>query len=225
MTVELFAKIKADDLAEKVYIRLKRAITQNIIPMGERIDINLLMQQWGVSRTPLKDAITRLEAERLIVVKPKIGTFTSEITETDMLELIDIRLLLEGGISREVVAHAGEAQLRELTKNLELLEAELAKGSASFDYFQFNQLDAAFHDLIVSCAGNHHLTRLYRSLNFHNQISRYYHNKYEERMEQTRREHSEIVAAIAAGDVLRLESVLKRHILSGKDRLQGRSGT
>lgn len=219
MNSDLFVKIWADDLSEKVYERLKKAITMSVIKPGERIDMNLLSAQWGVSRTPMKDAIARLSNEGFVEVRPKVGTYATRFTKADMLELFTIRLLLEGGICAEVIRHATEEQIAELEKTQTLLEDERGKAKSEFDFFVFNYLDATFHEQLVEASGNKKLLSVYRSLNFHTQAARYYYNRYEEKSVRTIREHREMIEAIRQKSVEKLEQVCKRHIISGKERL------
>ncbi|MBV7504372.1 GntR family transcriptional regulator [Bacillus sp. sid0103] len=219
MNSDIFLKIRSEDLANKVYNRLKIAITTQIIKPGERIDINGLAQQWEVSRTPIKDAIARLSNEGLIIVKPKIGTYVTQFSNIDMLELIQIRLLIEGGVARDIIEHVTDEKLAELEMNLSLMEEELAKDERDHDFFTFNDLDANFHELLVEISGNSQLLKIYRSLNFHTQVARFYFNRYSERFEMNREDHKNIVDSIKNKDVERLEMVMKKHILSGKDKL------
>lgn len=219
MENELFQKIRADDLSVKVYQRLKKAITTRLIEPGERIDINKLAEQWGVSRTPIKDAISRLTAEGLVVVKPKIGTYATRFTAKDMMELFSIRLLLEAGICSDVVQNVTKTQLEELDEARLACEAVLDKANDGFDFFLFNELDERFHELLIAASGNRKLLETYQSLNFHTQVSRYYYNKYEQKIEQTKEEHAAMVDAIRKGDAAQLEDVIRRHIQSGKDLL------
>jgi len=219
MNSDLFVKIWADDLSEKVYERLKKAITMSVIKPGERIDMNLLSAQWGVSRTPMKDAIARLSNEGLVEVRPKVGTYATRFTKADMLELFTIRLLLEGGSCAEIIRHATEEQIAELEQTQTLLEDEQGKAKSEFDFFVFNHLDATFHEQLVEASGNKKLQSVYRSLNFHTQAARYYYNRYEEKSVRTIREHREMIEAIRQKSVEKLEQVCKQHIISGKERL------
>ncbi|MBO9605787.1 MAG: GntR family transcriptional regulator [Paenibacillaceae bacterium] len=219
MSSDLFVKIRADDLAEKVYERLKKAITMSVIKPGERIDMNLLSVQWGVSHTPMKNAIAKLSNEGLVEVRSKVGTYATRFTEADMLELFDIRLLLEGGSCAEIVRHATEEQIAELERTQTLLEDELGKAKNEFDFFVFNHLDAAFHEQVVEASGNKKLQSVYRSLNFHTQVARYYYNRYEERGERTIREHREMIEALRHKSAEKLEQVCKQHIIWGKEKL------
>lgn len=213
MTEELFYKIKSDELSVKVYQRLKKAITMSVIKPGERIDMNLLCEQWGISRTPMKDAIARLTAEGLVVVKPKIGTYATLFNADDMLELFSIRLLLEAGISKDIVLNVTEKQLQQLDEARVACEVELEKNE--FDYFAFNDFDSWFHELLIEAAGNRKLLEVYRSLNFHTQVARYYFNRYEQKTQRTQEEHKAIVDAVRAKDADTLEDVIRKHIQSG----------
>lgn len=211
---ELFLKIRAADLSEKVYERLKKAITMSVIKPGERIDINALSDKWGVSRTPVKDAIVRLSGEGLVEVKAKVGTYATRFTANDMLELFSIRLMLEGGIAEAVIQHATDESLQQLEQTQHQLEALLLKDT--FDYFSFNDWDARFHELLIETAGNRKLLDLYRSLHFHTQVARFYYYDNEDKSEQTLREHREIIDAIRSKDAGKLAQAIVRHIESGR---------
>ncbi|MDI4643688.1 GntR family transcriptional regulator [Cohnella hashimotonis] len=220
MSSELFVKIRSEDLSEKVYERLKKAITTNVIKPGERIEMNTLSDQWGVSRTPVKDAIARLANEGLVEVRAKVGTYATRFTTKDMLELFAIRLLLEGGSCDDMIRHVTEEQIVHLEQTQSLLEDELRKDKNEFDYFAFNQLDAAFHEQLIGATGNDRLFEVYRSLNFHTQVARYYYDQYETRAEQTIGEHREMIEAIRLQSVEKLASVVRQHILAGQERLR-----
>ncbi|WP_127588389.1 GntR family transcriptional regulator [Paenibacillus koleovorans] len=225
MSEELFHRIQSDELSVKVYQRLKKAITMSVIKPGERIDMNLLSEQWGVSRTPMKDAIARLAAEGLVVVKSKIGTYATRFSADDMLELFAVRILLEAGACREVVRHVTERQLQELDQARLACEAELEKKGQAFDYFAFNEHDTRFHELLIEAAGNSKLLEVYRSLNFHTQVARYYYNRYEQKSQRTTEEHRAIVEAIRVGDAVELEAVVRRHIQSGFELVEQAKGS
>jgi DNA-binding GntR family transcriptional regulator len=216
---DLYVKIQVDDLTDKVYERLKKAITMNVIKPGERIDMNLLSDHWGVSRTPMKDAIARLTSEGLVEVRSKVGTYATQFTEGDMLELFAIRLLIEEGICHEVVYQATPTKLMQLEATQQLLENELAKRKDKFDYFTFNHLDAAFHEQLIGLANNRKLLDVYRSLNFHNQVARYFYNSYEQRSIQTIREHRQMIECIRLKSGEQLREMIRTHILSGKERV------
>lgn len=220
MEEELFHKIKADDLSVKVYQRFKKAITTSLIKPGDRIDMNKFSEQWGVSRTPMKDAIARLTAEGLVVVKPKKGTYATQFTASDMLELFSIRILLEAGICGDIIRNVTERHLLELDKVRVACETELEKKDDAFDYFVFIDMDTCFHELLVAASGNRKLLEVYRSLNFHTQVSRYYYNRYEQKSNRTREEHAVIVDAIRTGNAVGLEDVIRKHIQSGKELVE-----
>lgn len=218
-TSDLFVKIKVEDLANQVYARLKKAITMNVIQPGERIDINLLADQWGVSRTPMKDAISKLANEGFVEVRSKVGTYATQFTKKDMLELYAIRLVLEVGATEEMLMHATAEQIKELEAIQNALEQEVAKLNRDFDFFRFNYFDALFHETCIALTGNHKLLDMYRSLNFHNQVARYFYNFYEHRSLQTIQDHRKIVDALRKKSLEPLKEIIQFHILTGKQRL------
>jgi DNA-binding GntR family transcriptional regulator len=82
-------------LNDQVYEALKAAIVQHALPKGSRLDVNRLAKKWGVSRTPVNDAIQRLSVDGLVAVVPRRGTFVARMEVKDILDLMDVRLMFE----------------------------------------------------------------------------------------------------------------------------------
>jgi len=215
---DLFHKIESVDLATRVYLQLKKAITTNALKPNEKIDIHRLSERLGVSRTPIKDAIARLSAEGLITVKPKVGTYVTPFTLEDMLELLPIRYWLETGYCDRIVNHFPQESLEELERIIALFEEMLEKKD-EFDYFLYNELDAKFHTVLVGASGNRKLLQVYKSLNFHTQIFRFYYGRHERKLLRGHREHLQILEAIKAKDAQMFERVMKQHIVDGEQEL------
>jgi Transcriptional regulators len=212
-------KISTEDLSVIVYKRMKTAITTRLFAPGERLNLPALAEQWGVSHTPIKDAIVRLSAEGLVTVKPKVGTFVTPFTKQDMLELFDVRLILETGICHEICKHITDEQIDLLEQIYERGEEELAKPPEQFDYFQFNDLDAQFHETLVGAAGNKKMLQIYKALNFHTQSARYFHNRFKEKMKSGQDQHKEVIQVLRKRDAEMLKALLTRHIQEGKEKV------
>lgn len=219
MNTDVFYKIKVEDLSDQVYKRLKRAITTNVLKPEERIDITVLEEQLGVSRTPIKDAISRLSAEGLITVMPKKGTYVTPFTTKDMSELFSIRLMLEVGVCHQIIHNATLENLKELENNIAISERILEGNPEHFDYFFYNDLDAKFHEELMRTSGNMRLVNVYRSLNFHTQVARYYFEQYEEKLRRGQQEHTMILKALVQKDADSFEQYVREHILAGQRQI------
>ena len=219
MHSDIMNKISTEELSAIVYKRLKTAITTRLFAPGERLNLPVLAEQWGVSQTPIKDAVVRLSAEGLVTVRPKVGTFVMPFTKQDMLELFDVRLILETGICHEVCRHITNEQIDLLEQIYERSEEELAKPPEQFNFFQFNDLDAQFHETLVAAAGNGKMLQIYKTLNFHTQSARYFHNRYKEKIKAGQEQHKEVIQALRKRDSEKFKALLTRHILEGKEKV------
>lgn len=219
MKSEILNKITNVDLSERVYRRLKKAITTRVFEPGERLNKNVLAEQLGVSYTPIKDAIVRLTAEGLITVKPKVGTFVTPFTREDMLELFQVRLILETGICSEIIQSISKEQMDILDENFVRSEEEMKKINADFDYFLYNELDAHFHETLIEASGNKKMLQIYKALNFHTQSARYFYNRYEEKTRKGQMQHKEVIDAIKKKDEALLRETLTNHIKEGQARV------
>lgn len=218
MKEEIFEKIESKDLAYIVYIQLKKAITTKSLEPDERIDINVLSEQLGVSRTPIKDAISRLSNEGLVTVRPKKGTYVTPFTIEDMLELIPIRCWLETGYCHEIVNHMPHKNMHRLEEIIQTSE-EMLENKEEFNYFLYNELDGKFHEELIKVTGNKKLLQVYRSLNFHSQVARFYYQSYEEKLMRGQEEHRVILNAIKKKDVELFEKSMRQHIMDGQQEL------
>src|SRR5436309_4761553 len=140
-------------LADRAYSELRdRLVTLRILP-GSPIDEDLLGEELGMGRTPVREAIKRLALENLVTVFPRRGTFASEINITDLAHISDVRSQLEGHAAYRAAERITDAQRHELA---ELLQ-ELGRSQGSDDVEELMALDARVHRFIYSCAGNPYL--------------------------------------------------------------------
>jgi DNA-binding GntR family transcriptional regulator len=178
------------------------------LPPGAPIDEDLLGRQLRMGRTPVREAIKRLALENLVTVFPRRGTFASEINITDLADVSDVRIQLEGHAAHRAAERITEAQLEELNNLLE----ELAQSRGSDDRERLMALDARVHRFIYRCAGNPFMEEtLGRYLNlslriWHLVIDRLPH------LFTRVHEHDEMLRAIAAGEAQRARQILAEHI-------------
>jgi DNA-binding GntR family transcriptional regulator len=195
-------------LADRAYVELRdRIVTLQIAP-GAPIDEDLLGQELEMGRTPVREAIKRLALENLVTVFPRRGTFASEINITDLADVCDVRMQLEGHAAYRAAERITDAQRAEL----EQLLAELSHTRGSDDVEKLMALDAQVHRFIYRCAGNSYLeATLTRYFNlslriWHLVIDRLPH------LFARVHEHADLLHAIAAGEAERARTILSEHI-------------
>ena len=145
--------------AERVYTHVRAAILDHTYPGGDLITEGAVAEQVGVSRTPVRAALLRLEAEGLVRLYPKRGALVVPVTPREAEEVHEARALVEGWAAPRA-AHAGEALVAVLEQHLAAMRSHREAG----DTQAFVAADRAFHEAVVESAGNALLTRLYVSL-------------------------------------------------------------
>jgi DNA-binding GntR family transcriptional regulator len=203
-------------LGDTVYAAIFERIMALEITPGERISVEALARQLGVSQTPIREAMTRLESEGLVRKTPLVGySATARLTADELAELYDMRLQLEPFAARKCAALMPEAvidQLEALCGDM----AELADGEGPAAYAQFAQLDMAFHDQIAVSSGNGLVAEALGRLHTHVHLFRL---QAQARVSHAANaEHAELVAAIRARDGDRAEAAMRAHIEQSRRR-------
>jgi DNA-binding GntR family transcriptional regulator len=143
-----------DYLAERTYKRIREKIYTGGFRPGEHLKEEILVKEFGASRSVIRQALTSLTAEGLLVDRPKIGKFVAEFTEELIAKLVPIRIVLEQLAVKEAIANLTEDDARELraiADNLQKPQESLADQDA---------LDVALHRKIWSLTGNDELEKL-----------------------------------------------------------------
>jgi DNA-binding GntR family transcriptional regulator len=205
-------RVSASDEAYRKIVDL--ILTRELRP-GERTSVNLLADRLGIGKTPIKEAITRLQTEGVLTVADRSGTIVRNITAEEAGQLFALRLLLEEFAADETVRNITQSDISRLRK---LIKELRASSSDQFDITgssaNFVRANAAFHLIIVSAAANPFLSRLYSQLQIQALIIAYLvHHGYSAKAAAQGRqaEHEEILAAIEARDTKRLKRALRTH--------------
>lgn len=139
-------------LSERAYAALRDMIVTLRLPPGSPINEERLSAELGVGRTPLRDAVKRLEAESLVLIYPRQGTFVSEVNITDHGLIADVRRQLEGHAAHRAAERLTPAD-RQLLAEL-VSEARCGPGGREASM----RLDTDIHRAVYRCAHNHYLT-------------------------------------------------------------------
>jgi len=196
-------------LADRAYLALRdRLITLQIRP-GEPIDDGQIARELDVGRTPVREALKRLENDRLVIAYPRRGTFATSVDITDLAHINEIRLQLEPLAARRAAERATELQragLRELIARIEDGDA------LSGDRTDLMRLDLTVHRAIYHAAGNPHLEDVL--IRYHNLATRIF-CLFLGRLPDVAGhidEHGPLLAAIAAGDADRAAELAREHV-------------
>jgi GntR family transcriptional regulator, rspAB operon transcriptional repressor len=217
LSLKPLARRRATD---EVYDVMRRSILTNRFKPGQRLPIDEIAKQLGVSLTPVRHAIQQLATEGLIEIRPRSGTFVASLTTRDIAETFDIRRALECLAAESAVRNMTEEQLRR-AKRLVWALSEPVDTEDDRIRHEANNFD--FHRLVIDASGNQRLAEMYESLKAHLQIARIHSveaaTDLPSRLEQEQAEHEAILKALEARDAAALVHALQVHIDRAKTSL------
>ncbi|WP_079194457.1 GntR family transcriptional regulator [Streptomyces sp. CB02923] len=211
------APAKAPPAAERVYAYVKQAVLERHYEGGMLLTEGELAEAVGVSRTPVREALLRLEVEGLLKLYPKKGAMVLPVSAQEIADVVETRLLVEEHAARKAVP-AAAALITELEEQLAKME-ELA---ASGDLAAVSVADRCFHAAIVRSAGNQILDRLYEQLRdrqLRMGVAVMHANP--DRIAKNIAEHGEILQALRAGDAAAAVDAVHRHVSWVRNLAQG----
>jgi len=151
-------------LTQTIYQLLRDRIRAQDYTPGERIRLDALASQLGVSRTPVREALNQLAAEGLIEIRPRRGTFVAQADRRTIEELYQLRLMIDTFVGDLLARRITNTQLRSLRALFDKM-TPLVVGDTYDDYGAYLERDRAFHSAIVRLVGNRRLTALYEEVN------------------------------------------------------------
>jgi DNA-binding GntR family transcriptional regulator len=195
--------------AQRAYEQISERIITVQMPPGTVIQIDRLMADLGLGRTPIREALKLLEAEQLVVVSPRRGMFVADVTITDLLQIHEIRMELDALSVSRAVERITDAQLAEMRT----LVRELDDCEGRCDQATLLQLDRRFHALLAEAAHNRLLWA--ESKKLYNLSLRIWYLCVNQLTASDLGEDAfrEILAAIETKDVARASRAMRRHIL------------
>lgn len=210
-------KFRTTSLADQVFEKLENDIILGVYPRGEVLTELKLVEQLGVSRTPIREALRRLEQERLISDTGK-GSVVLGITEEDLLDIMNIREHIEALAGYYATLNATEEDRRKLQHLVDLQDFYFSK----WDVDHLRQMDDAFHDTI--CFMSNHTVITDTLVPLHRKTRRYRRQAMQdkERAQQSLSEHHAVCDAICSGDAELARTLLAKHIENAKIHMLGR---
>ncbi|MBS7699656.1 MULTISPECIES: GntR family transcriptional regulator [unclassified Chelatococcus] len=186
-------------LVSDAYSAIKAAIRDNRLTPGYHGSEQELATQFGMSRTPVHDAVIRLQEEGLLRLIPKRGVFVTVIADSDIDEIYDVLVGLEGVAARRLASLPGE-QRDDALGNLRDATSRMRAALADGDLDRWAQGDEAFHRALVENCGNARIVRIVETVSDQAHRARMLTLRLRPLPEKAAAEHDAIIAAIAAGD-------------------------
>jgi DNA-binding GntR family transcriptional regulator len=196
-------------LSSMAYGELRRAILSGRLAPGTHVSVRPLCEEFGLSATPVKAALTALEREGFLVLHPHRGFFVPEVDRDDMQELYELREVLDGIAARRAAALPDRVAL--VARLRELLAAQTTE-VAEQDLSGYGDLDVLFHQEILVAAGNGRLQHVAENMIGQLRLGRATSARVPGRPNAALVEHGEIIAAIEAGRQHQAERLARRHV-------------
>jgi len=206
---EELKKEDTQSLVEYVVNSIRDGIREGRYVPGQRLVESDLTRKFGISRGPLREAMSRLAGDDLVVIEPHRGVTVRKMTAQDLQELYDVRQSVESLAARLAATNIDIGDNRQrLTSMLKQMQAYRTNG----DVMAYTSLNDEFHKLIVDMSGNRYLKKLISYLRvpiFRHQFHRFLDTKAKQ---VSIAEHQAIGKAILDGDAARAEKAMRKHV-------------
>ena len=209
----LLEAIEHQNLDYKIYVRLRSLILERRLLPGERIQVDRLARSLGVSRTPVVNGLKRLAQEHVVECVPRRGSYVKRFTTREMIQLYEVREVLEGLSTRLAASQIKQEEVDRLETMFRSLDVTPNPAAAQ----EYIERDRYFHWRIVEIAGNEQLTRALQSVNM---MSFTWQNGLVRPAAETIQEHYAILAALRSQDPVASEAAMRLHIRRSVERLK-----
>lgn len=209
-------QVKFTSRADAVFDKLESEILTGVYKKGDILTETELSKILNVSRTPIREAIRRLEQENLIKETTK-GSEVIGISEKDILDIYDIRLKIEGVATRLCAENITQEELKEMEEAIDLQEFYTFKSEAD----KIKGTDSRFHELIFKNSGSEVYKSILSSLHKKIQLCRKNSVSQGDRAKQAVIEHREIFNAIKDRNGSLAEELMVKHITNAKNNVKG----
>jgi len=207
--------LQARALYQDVAERLRQQIFNRELEPGSWIDEQKIAAAYGISRTPLREALKVLAVEGLVTMKLRRGAYVTEMSHTDVAQVYHLMALLESDAAGRVAAAAKPEQIAELQALHDRLEAQADQRDA---FFATNE---QFHLRLLALAGNRWSAQIVQDLRKVMKLNRHLSLFKQGRLGESLAEHRAVMAAIAAGNAVEATRLMRAHFDNG---LQAASG-
>ena len=195
-------------LREVVFNTLREAILTGELEPGEHLMEVKLANKLGVSRTPIREAIRKLELEGLVVMTPRRSAEVAKITKEDLVDVLEVRRVLEALSIELCCKNRTKEEIVLLKENL----GKFKKSVESGDLTEIAKTDVQFHEIIYNATGNRRLNQILYNLREQMYRYRVEYLKEDDSRNRLVKEHEEITQAIRARDVKRAQELSFEHL-------------
>ena len=222
-------KIKRQSLAEEAYRYLKDQILSGNIRQGDMITEQTVADILHMSRTPVKNALSRLESENFVTTLGGRGTLVNVLSIADMRDIYSVRIALEVLALDTAINHLSAKELEEIRSVFTKALKDYKKDKSSLTAQEMYQLDNIFHDLFIEHTSNHYIRKLMPSISERIQVGQLQAYILTDTFDTSTLQHLEILDALEAHDLAKAKELLRKHLewsyqimfdamLSGKKR-------
>lgn len=208
-------KIETSALATQVYRVLRKEIISGMFAPGDKLDINKLAEKFGVSRSPVKEAINQLVHESLIEILPRKGTYITQLRYKDCIEALDARFMIESWAANIAISQVSDEQVDKWKQLLDEMDSLLKINPFPFE--TYTKLDMEFHQLLVQMASNQKVQDIYNSINPHVSLARVIFSTLFENSLKRHKDHHLMYEALKNRNHSALINALQQHSDSIKE--------
>lgn len=206
---------KPSKLKDWAYDVIKEEILGFRVSPGAQLHIQGLVEQMDISRTPIREALLRLENDGLVRAEPRVGFFVTEITKRDLQELFELQALLEGHAAEKATPLLTNDDLDQLDYLFEASVAAVERG----DLNEILQFEIPFHSLLIERCDNRHLIQVMESLKDLTYRERILSLKSIENVHESCSEHQRLLDALHKRDGALAGECMREHIANVGRRL------
>jgi len=208
-----FEFFQSNTLVDMVYEELKKDITLNVLKPGQKIVVRDLCKRYGISETPIKQALNRLLMEGLIESFPRRNMTVKRIRLEEVDELLEIRYMIEVFYVDKVLETLKDNPVakEKFIANLTEHERVVENVESLNDFYKHFSLDRQFHQLYVECSGSEKALDIYKKMETHIYMYYIYGKQTTTRIKEAVKEHKAIYDALMTFDKKQVLEMIKRH--------------
>ena len=208
-------------LADVAYQQLRDQILTGQLVHGERLAEEDIAENLGISRTPVREALRRLAAEGLVEVAPNRGASVARWESDDLLEIFDLRSILEAHATQRATARVTPELIATLEGICTQMEADYARSKGPQTLQALAEGNRGFHRCIMEAAGAPRLAGMIESLTHVPVVMQTFTQYSDHALERSLHHHREIIDAMKASDAEWASSVMRAHILAARFEVLG----
>ncbi len=197
------------NLKQKSYDYIKNKIVGCDYMPGDFLDEKLLIEEIGASRTPIREAMNKLEQEGLLQILPKKGVVVTDVTLKNIVDIYQLRFLIEVNIFDECIGEIDINTIREFKE----------EAFSVMNVEQLNEHDDRVHNYFISCYDNEYINNIFENMSSqHSRIRNITATKDTNSIKEVRDEHTAIFDAILDKDFINAKKLLNEHLVKSKNR-------